>query len=187
MSRALVVLGVVVILIQNAPATFNAFGTDGAGVDRYRLLPLTSAQVFVSKNLAVGAWAAVQLLPVIVACAVRMSIGVAGTVLLGGANLVLAQCICGNLCSLRFATPRPAGGVESIEQSGGLWAAVVTLAVATALGILVEVCGEHGMRTVLGVQFACIGLGAAVYAATVRVTARQFEAQAPALRQRLAT
>jgi hypothetical protein len=145
-SLALVCLVMALVFLPNADFACNVFGADRAGVDRYRLLPLTSRQVFLAKNLALFLVAALQCGPLILVTAARAGTAAAIALGLGVTNVGLAMIGWGNLLSVRF--PSATGEDKVVESEGAILGGVVAVAATIVALITATAAAERGMGTV---------------------------------------
>ncbi len=180
------VLGAAFYIFSESVMPLNAFGLDRAGADRYRLLPLTGAQVLLAKNLAYLLLVAAQTLPIALAASLRFSPALGVAIILGALSYCFLGILLGNALSVRAPAPREFFNFESKEQTGGilplLYMAIVWL---LPFGLGAATWPAGGFALVLG-QLVLLGILAAVYRSRLPAAGRRFDASAETMRQRLA-
>jgi len=112
-------LAMINIVFNESAIPLNVFGLDGPGHDRYRLLPIGSARVLWSKNLAYLLVVALQIAPLVLAGLLRGAFGLTLACLLGTAAVCLLTAGGGNLTSIKSPAPRAFFNFDSKEQTGG--------------------------------------------------------------------
>ncbi|ADV81263.1 hypothetical protein [Terriglobus saanensis] len=142
--------GVIYLSMDLAGRTFNCFGTDGPGVQIYRLAPLSMRSVFLGKNLYAVCIFAVQsvLLLGMAVFAGHMELRLSIYALAFAIFAVAVDLIVGNQLSLR--SPRRADLTRATLQAaraqrraatGGGWRALLTIFGVPLLGIAVAAAG----------------------------------------------
>lgn len=139
------------IILNESAIPLNNFGLDGAGADRYRLLPLSGRQVLLTKNLGYFALAGVHLLPVILAGLIKGALLMTLAVVLGTAAACLVTAAGGNLASIRSPAPRAFFNFDSKEQTGG------GLALFLAVLVWIVPAGVYLGLMAVGMWAVCVG------------------------------
>jgi hypothetical protein len=185
-TPALIGVVPVLIVLAQAGAPLNGFGLDGAGIDRYRLLPLHGSEVLASKNLAFGALLLFQLSPLVVTAAWCFGVLAATTLVFGLLAYALAAVLIGNFTSTHATAPRDFHGVETIEQAGGILPVTALLVAWIPPAALAALAAPHGGPATACAELALVGLLAAVYARALPRAGGELEASFDDLRERLA-
>jgi hypothetical protein len=164
----------------------NNFGLDGKAVDRYRLLPLSSRQVVLSKNLAYVLLVMIELAAPVLVALFRVGVPFTLACLVGCLAVCCLTMAWGNFVSIRSPSPREFFNFESTEQAGGmlpiLYSAVVW-GLPAGVGFALWSVGPWAM---LGGMIVLLGLSAAVWWATLGPAGRRFEDAAESMREMLA-
>jgi len=163
----------------------NNFGLDGSAVDRYRLLPMSSRQVILSKNIAYLLLVMIELaLPVLAAC-VRIGIPYTLGCLVGCFAVCCATMAWGNFVSIRSPAAREFFNFDSAEQAGGLMPILYSLliwsvpaglgALLLAINVWVFLIGES----------LILAAAATIWWSTLGAAGRQFTARAESMRENM--
>lgn len=178
-------LGVMNIVFNESAIPLNVFGLDRAGVDRYRLLPLTGRQVMLTKNLAYFALVCLHISPLILAGLIRRAFGLTCATVLATIAVTLVTAAWGNRASIHSPAPRAFFNFDSKEQTGGGLALLLA-----GLLWLVPVAVFLGLRNVsMSAMLASMGLlvvlGFFIYRFQGDPAGRSFEENAQSMRERL--
>lgn len=174
-----------VLAVSELAIWTNSFGLDQRGVDRYRLLPITGADVLQAKNGAAGLVFMVQALPLAAAVAFRGRPIEAAALLAGALGLHLWLCLVGNELALRFPNPREFFHWDNLTQVGGPIAAFAYLILcALSVGIVI-LCAPAGPSALLVGQLGWGVLAAALLRLRSGATAGRFDSTGSAMRTRL--
>lgn len=184
-ERLLLVAVALLLIGFDAAIPFNVFGLDGQAVDRYRLLPLTGAQVLRSKSLAFFAVFAVQLVPLWIVITARSGLLLGGASVLSAAGSALIAASWGCFGSIRAPARREFYNFDSREQVGGILSVLVG---GAASGIIALVAYELASRgaiglLLLGVLTALLGV---VHEASLVRAGQLFDRSGEAMRKALA-
>ena len=117
---------IVAVFFGNAALAFNGFGLDnGAGLDRYALLPLSGRAILLTKNFAYAIVVSLQILPIVSIAAWRLGIVASALGLIVAASVGCAYLAWGNWMSVshplkmqfyRFAS----SGAALVDEIGGV-------------------------------------------------------------------
>jgi len=178
-------LAAVGIVHNELAIPLNIFGLDGLGADRYRLLPLTSRQVLLTKNLAYFALVGIHLIPLVVVGVLK------GAWMLTLATVFAAGAVClvtaagGNMASIHSPAPRAFFNFDSKEQAGGgLALFLATLVWVVPAGMFFGLMWI-GMWAVAMGMVVLSGIGWLIYRAWLERGSRAFENAAESMRDRL--
>jgi len=117
---------IIAVFFGNAAVAFNGFGLDnGAGLDRYALLPLSGRAILVSKNIAYAIIVGLQILPMVFLAGWRLGIVNNALGLIVAASVGCAYLAWGNWMSvshpLKMQFYRFAGsGAALVDEMGGI-------------------------------------------------------------------
>jgi hypothetical protein len=164
----------------------NNFGLDGKAVDRYRLLPLSSRQVILSKNLAYVLLVLIELAAPVLVALFRVGVPYTLACLCGCLAVCCLTMAWGNFVSIRSPAPREFFNFDSSEQAGGMLPILYSLAIWAVPGGLGIGLMSIGPWAFLGGEILLLGTAAGVWAATLGPAGRQFETQAESMREKLA-
>lgn len=170
------------VAVAEMAIPLNAFGLDRGGVDRYRLLPLTGAQIVASKNAAAFALVAMQTLPLWAAGAARFGLASTLTMLCCVASAVVLTAAWGNVVSVRAPAPRHFYNFDRVDQAGGAAGVVVGLAIWVAAAGVWFALDAAGAPALLAGEAAALAIAAAFYRATLPRAGARFDASAEAMR-----
>ncbi|MCC7144353.1 MAG: hypothetical protein IT349_19830 [Candidatus Eisenbacteria bacterium] len=163
----------------------NSFGLDQRGVDRYRLLPISGADVIRAKNSAAGLVLLVQAFLLAAAVALRGHPIEAGALLAGALGLHLWLCLAGNELALRFPSPREFFHWDNLTQIGGPIAVFASL-ILCAFGVgVVLLCAPGGPIALLAGQLGWAALAALLLRLRSGANALRFDSSGSEMRARL--
>jgi hypothetical protein len=172
-------------LLEQMALACNAFGLDAGGASRYRLWPLSGAQVLAAKNAAWAAVVGLQALPVCSVSFWRFGAAVGAAAVLGVLAFAAALAAWGNFASIRAAAPRGESRLEGLDESGGLASLLVALGLWLILGAAAVALARFGAAA-LGLGAALFfGLALALWILVLPRAGRRFERSAELLRARL--
>lgn|GEM_PF-892052 len=174
------------IVFNEMVIPLNNFGLDGKAVDRYRLLPLSSRQVVMSKNLAYLLLVLIELAAPVLVALFRVGAPYTLACLCGCLSVCCLTMAWGNFVSIRSPAPREFFNFDSSEQAGGMLPILYSLAIWAVPGGLGIGLMSVGPWAFLGGEILLLGLAAGVWVATLGSAGRQFENQAESMREKLA-
>lgn len=177
-------LGVPVLTILASTTIQNSFGLDRGAVDRYRLLPMSGADVLLSKNAAFLVILGAVMLPAVVTTAVRFDAITALRGLVLAAVITSISMTFGNLTSVRYPWPRHFFAFNSNRDRH----VIANLAYSSTLVVLIgagSLLGRLGIAVTLTVQTALLAGCLFVYRNGLKATGRMFDTSAQSMRQRL--
>lgn len=186
-ARHVLILCLPFIVFNEIAMPLNVFGLDGKAVDRYRLLPLSGAQVVLGKNLAFMLVVLLEFTLPVLAGAWRVGVVFTAAALcasLAASCLVMAW---GNQVSVRSPAPRAFFNFDSKEQAGGVISILGTTLlwlVPLLVGFVARAFG--GQVSLLVAEFLLLLAAAGLYAATLPGAGRAFDSRADEMRTRLA-
>jgi hypothetical protein len=184
-TPAALVIVPVLIVLGEAAIPLNAFGLDGRGFDRYRLLPLSAREVLLSKNLAFLLLLLLQLSPLILVGALRFGPLLGAATLFGSLSYALASILIGNVVSSRSPVPREFLGMDALDQSGGLLPVISVMMIwGIPLGLALA-AAPAGPTRIAAAQLALLFLLVAVYFVALPRAARRCDANADEMSEAL--
>ncbi|MFH1845261.1 MAG: ABC transporter ATP-binding protein, partial [bacterium] len=156
----------------------NNFGLDRGAVDRYRLLPLSSRQVILSKNIAYVTLVVVELaLPLLVAL-FRVGVPYTLACLCGCLSVCCLTMTWGNFVSVRSPAAREFFNFDSSEQAGGLLPILYALLIWLVPGGLGVWLMQVSHWAFLGGELILLIGAALIWFSTLDNAGRQFATQA---------
>ena len=166
--------GIVFLLCAAVP--FNSFGLDSrAGLDRYRLLPLSGKSIVLSKNLAYAAIVSVLVFPLIALAGWRMGISTSACGLVEAVALACAYLTWGNWMSVNH--PLKMQFFRFASSGAALADALAGIMFGSLPGILI-IYLLHSQGDRAAWKIAVVGLlFAAIYWASLARFGRRFEQQ----------
>ncbi|MBK8167650.1 MAG: hypothetical protein IPK64_17020 [bacterium] len=186
-ARLVLILCLPIIVLNEMVMPLNVFGLDGKAVDRYRLLPLSGAQVVLGKNIAFVLVLLLEFALPVLAGAWRAGVVFTTSALCAALAAVCLMMAWGNQVSVRSPAPRAFFNFDSKEQAGGILSMLGTILlwlVPFLLGLLARELGGHA--ALLAAEFLLLVAAASLYAATLPSAGRAFDARAEEMRARLA-
>ncbi len=178
--------GIPVILLVISAMPMNCFGLDGRAVDRYRLLPLSGREVILSKNLAYFFVSALQLLPLILAGAIRFGPVTGLAAICFASSILLLFVLWGNSVSIRVPAPREFFNFDSKEQAGGIISQFYAMLIWGIPGGVAMATQALGSLALLLGQLLFLALCLLVYRRRLAAAGRLFETKSDTMRDRLA-
>ncbi len=178
-------LAAVNIVINEAAIPLNNFGLDGAGADRYRLLPMTGQQAVLTKNLAYFALVGIHLVPVVLAGLLKGAWWLTLAIILGTAAVTLVTAAGGNMVSISSPARRAFYNFDSKEQAGGSLALFLAMLVWLAPTIVYFGLVWLGMWAVALGMLVLLGGAWLIYRAWLKRAGRAFNDSAETMRERL--
>ena len=178
-------LGAANIILNEGAIPLNAFGLDGSGADRYRLLPLNGREILLTKNLAFFALAAMQLMPLALAGLLKGAWLLTLSTLLASGAVCLMVAVGGNYVSIQSPSPRAFFNFDSKEQSGGTLAMILSILIwAIPAGVFFGLYWLGMPAVVLG-MVVLFGIALAIYRWRLPAAGVAFEENSESMRGRL--
>ncbi len=178
-------LGAMNIVFNEIAIPLNAFGLDGSGTDRYRLLPLSGRQIILSKNLAYFAVVGIHLAPLVLAGLLRGGTMLALCTFLATAAVCLVTVVGGNYASINSPAPRAFFNFDSKEQAGGSLALFLAALVwLVPIGVFFALIGVGMWAVALGMTVLLI-IALLIYRSTLESAGQSFDQSAENMRERL--
>lgn len=184
-ARFVLPLAALNIVFNESAIPLNNFGLDGAGADRYRLLPLTGREALLTKNLAYFAVVGIHLAPLVLAGLVRGCFWLTLSVVLATCAMALLTAAGGNVVSIRSPAPRAFFNFDSKEQTGGGLALLGAAAIWIVPGLLMVGLWSLGLPVVAGAMAALLIVCALAWRTWLSDSGRTFEQTAETMRARL--
>lgn len=174
-----------VLFLSGVGQAANAFGLDGAGVERWFLAPVRGVDQVRGRNASFLLTALITMGPPFVAAFVRFGAGVTGPLLLASAGAVLALAAFGNLRSVAAPTIRRSSLFGSSADSGGVVAllgAVAAIGLPAFLGLLTA---RHTGAVRAGAQAAWLAATAMAWWASMPRAARRLDLRGEEFRREM--
>ncbi len=178
-------LGAANIILNEAAIPLNAFGLDGPGADRYRLFPLSGAQVLLTKNLAFFAMVVLQLTPLMLAGILKGAFLLTLTTALACAAVSLMMAVGGNHVSIHSPSPRAFFNFDSKEQAGGTLALILSIAIWAVPAAVFFGLWWLGMFAVVAGMMVLFGIAVLIYRKRLPAAGLAFEENSETMRSRL--
>ena len=183
--RAFFLMGIAFIPGMQQALLFNAFGLDRDGVDRYRLMPLTGAEVLASKHAANISVLCLQAAPVWLAISWRLGPARGLAAAFGMLACLLFLAVHGGRISIGSPCPRDFFELARNEQQGGFTAGLMVLGTLVAAMIIYRLSSMLGTWAIPLAQLGLLVAAIAYYRRQLPDLGTRFDRAAELMRRKL--